>query len=141
MKFRFQVQQTLAFGFGQRGDGNAGPIGYDRSNVLGGYLASRLAAVPFRLFRIQFALKVKFSISQHGGFLEVLAANGFLFFTGCLNGLFFQCTQIGWRRQTFDANAGRGFVDQVNRLVWKITLVKIALRQRDSGLQRMICNG
>ena len=77
-------------------------------------------------------------VAQSGGALEVLAGDG-LFLLGAHGAqLVVDIADLVGQHAVADAHAGAGLIEHVDGLIGQETVLDIAIRQRDRGMQRLV---
>ncbi len=135
----FQPQQPRAFLFGQLGHRYAGPHGNDVGDISGQNLAAHMGALfgPIVFPGFQLFLGLLFLVAHPGGAFKVLLVDGCRFFLLHFLDLLLQILQVIRSGEGAQADAGAGFVDQVDRLVGQETIRDVAGGQLDGGPHRL----
>ena len=139
MEFFLHTQELFGFGLGELGHGNASPHGEHFGDGLFIDFVEEVNAggLPLNFF-CPFALEEFFLlITKVGGSFELLVLDRCFLVLTDLGDFVFQLAVVRRGLHPLDAQAGTGFVDQVDRLVRQLAISDIPIghiRRGDQGL-------
>ena len=129
MQLGFHVEQFGRFFFGEFVHRNACPHAQHFGNCFFVYFVKQIDATCFygSLFFETLFEQRTLLIAQTAGFFEALFFNSLLFGLLHVVDLGFNFFQVRRRSHALDAQTAAGFVDEVDCLVWKVTVGDVAV--------------
>ena len=103
-----------------------------------GHIRFAFAPCLFTIFAL--CLQSFLLVAQRSSFLKVLLSNSVVLLSLQLSNALIHLLELRWSSQATNTQTSAGFINQINRLIWQMTVLNIACRQFRSGLQSLIRN-